>query len=53
MSKEGLEKLKPLFVKSAVRYPEKMGGGYMGSLEVFYQLHCVVKSSKQPHAREP
>ncbi|KAK3171335.1 hypothetical protein OEA41_003419 [Lepraria neglecta] len=42
ISEEELEKLNPLFAKSAVRCPEKMGGGYMGSLEVFHQLHCVI-----------
>ena len=28
--------------KSSVRLPDESGGGYMGALEVFHQLHCVV-----------
>ena len=42
ISEADLKKFDPLFADSAVRYPEEMGGGYMGSLEVFHQLHCVV-----------
>ncbi|KAL9625353.1 MAG: hypothetical protein Q9160_000416 [Pyrenula sp. 1 TL-2023] len=25
----------------AIRWPEEMGGGYMGSLEVVYHIHCL------------
>ena len=26
----------------SVRLPPESGGGFMGSLEVFHQIHCVV-----------
>jgi hypothetical protein len=28
--------------RDAVRFPSELGGGYVGSLEVFHQLHCLV-----------
>ena len=28
--------------KTVVELDEKNGGGYMGSLEIFHQLHCLV-----------
>lgn len=30
------------FKESAVKLKDHMGGGYMASLEVFHQLHCLV-----------
>jgi hypothetical protein len=29
-------------LRSKVRYPDKYGGGYMVTLEVAHQLHCLV-----------
>lgn len=29
-------------LRSKVRYPDKIGGGYMATLEVAHQLHCLV-----------
>jgi DNA-directed RNA polymerase subunit H (RpoH/RPB5) len=26
----------------AVKYPDEYGGKYMGGIEVFHQLHCLV-----------
>ena len=31
--------------EDSARLPEESGGGYMGSLEVFHQLHCVVSTT--------
>ena len=32
--------------ENSARLPPESGGGYMGALEVFHQLHCVVST---PH----
>jgi len=29
--------------ESAAKYSAELGGGYMASLEVFHQLHCLVR----------
>ena len=50
ISEEELDIIDPTFKESAVKYPDSMGGGYMGSLEVFHQLHCIVS---RPHLRMP
>ena len=31
--------------EDSARLPPESGGGYMGSLEVFHQLHCVVSTT--------
>jgi hypothetical protein len=28
--------------RNAVKFPPELGGEYVGSLEVFHQLHCLV-----------
>ena len=45
VSEDELNIIDPTFKESAVKYPDIMGGGYMGSLEVFHQLHCIVSHS--------
>ncbi|KAL8743794.1 MAG: hypothetical protein Q9190_003889 [Brigantiaea leucoxantha] len=41
LSEEEFQNVNPTFVDGAVRLSERQGGGYMASLEVFHQLHCV------------
>ncbi|KAL9612841.1 MAG: hypothetical protein Q9167_002572 [Letrouitia subvulpina] len=36
-----MKRVDPTFANSAVKLSPKQGGGYMASLEVFHQLHCV------------
>jgi len=41
VSEEAIARLGKSTVE-AVRYPEELAEGYMASMEVFHQLHCVV-----------
>ena len=42
LSFQELEKIDGTHRASAIQFPESKGGGYMGDLEVFHELHCVV-----------
>jgi hypothetical protein len=41
MTREEMLKAGTTDLRSKVRYPDKIGGGYMASLESAHQLHCV------------
>lgn len=34
--------------EDSIKLPPESGGGYMGALEIFHQLHCVVSSDIPP-----
>jgi len=40
--------LKSGFSPDSVRFPEEYGGGFMASLEVNHQLHCLVSTNLLP-----
>lgn len=42
LSFQELEEMDATHRASAIQFPESKGGGYMGDLEVFHELHCVV-----------
>ena len=42
LSSQELEEMDATYRESAAKFPESKGGGYMGDLEVFHELHCVV-----------
>ena len=41
---EELKKIGKTDSPSIVKFPEEEGGGYMASVEVFHQLHCLVRT---------
>ncbi|MDI1486037.1 MAG: hypothetical protein OHK93_004226 [Ramalina farinacea] len=41
LSFQELEEMDATHRASAIQFPESKGGGYMGDLEVFHELHCV------------
>lgn len=42
VTKSDVEKLGKSPVECS-QLPEELGGGYMGTVEVFHQLHCLVR----------
>ena len=38
--------------EDAVQLPGSLGGGYMGTVEVFHQLHCLVSETSNTFAVE-
>ena len=33
-------------IGNAVQYPPEVGGDYMGMLQVFHQIHCIVSKRR-------